>query len=62
MKKTLIMATLLAASLHSQAGVLPSETVVVANRGGASLSVINAKNDRIKRTVSIAGSEPMYVV
>lgn len=62
MKKTLILATLLAAAAHSQAGVFGSETVVVANRGGGSLSVINAKNDQVKRTVSIAGSEPMYVV
>lgn len=62
MKKTMLLAALLAASVHSQAGVLPTETVVVANRGGASLSVINAKNDKIKHTVSIAGSEPMYVV
>lgn len=39
-----------------------TENVVITNRGGASLTVIDAKTDAIKQTVSIAGSEPMYVV
>jgi YVTN family beta-propeller protein len=39
-----------------------TENVVVTNRGGASLSVIDAKTDAVKQTVSIVGSEPMYVV
>jgi YVTN family beta-propeller protein len=39
-----------------------TENVVVTNRGGASLTVIDAKTDAVKQTVTIAGSEPMYVV
>lgn len=39
-----------------------TENVVVTNRGGASLTVIDAKTDAVKQTISIAGSEPMYVV
>ena len=39
-----------------------TENVIVTNRGGASLTVIDAKTDVVKQTVSIAGSEPMYVV
>lgn len=39
-----------------------TENVIVTNRGGASLTVIDAKTDLVKQTVSIAGSEPMYVV
>lgn len=39
-----------------------TENVIVTNRGGASLTVIDAKTDAVKKTVAIAGSEPMYVV
>lgn len=38
------------------------EVVVVANRAGASISFINARNDELIKTLSIPGSEPMYVV
>jgi DNA-binding beta-propeller fold protein YncE len=38
------------------------ENIVVTNRGGASLTVIDAKTDTVKQTVDIQGSEPMYVV
>jgi DNA-binding beta-propeller fold protein YncE len=39
-----------------------TENVIVTNRGGASLTVIDAKTDAVKQTVAIPGSEPMYVV
>lgn len=39
-----------------------TENIVVTNRGGASLTVIDAQTDAVKQTVSIPGSEPMYVV
>lgn len=38
------------------------ETVVVANRGSQSVSFINAKTDQVISTLTIPGSEPMYVV
>lgn len=39
-----------------------TENIIVTNRGGASLTVIDAQTDAVKQTVAIAGSEPMYVV
>lgn len=38
------------------------ETVVVANRGSNSISFIDANTNTITKTLSIPGSEPMYVV
>lgn len=38
------------------------EIVAVANRGGASVSLINTTNNQVVNTIPIAGSEPMYVV
>lgn len=38
------------------------EKVVVANRSGGSISFINATTNQVTNTLSIAGSEPMYVV
>jgi YVTN family beta-propeller protein len=40
----------------------PEEMVVVANRGGGSISFIDAKTNTVTNTLAIAGSEPMYVV
>jgi YVTN family beta-propeller protein len=38
------------------------EIVVVANRGDGSISFIDAITDELQNTLSIAGSEPMYIV
>ncbi|MCH5598094.1 YncE family protein [Niabella ginsengisoli] len=38
------------------------EKVVVANRGGGSISFIDATSNQVTNTLPIAGSEPMYVV
>lgn len=38
------------------------ERVVVANRSGGSISFIDASTNVVTNTISIAGSEPMYVV
>lgn len=38
------------------------ETVVVANRGGQSVSFVDAKTDQVISTLTIPGSEPMYVI
>ncbi len=38
------------------------ESVVVANRGAGSISFIDPNSNMVTRTLSIAGSEPMYVV
>jgi YVTN family beta-propeller protein len=38
------------------------ERVVVANRGGGSISFIDATSNQVTNTLSIADSEPMYVV
>ena len=39
-----------------------TENVVVTNRGDGTLTVIDAQTDTVKQTVSIPGSDPMYVV
>jgi YVTN family beta-propeller protein len=38
------------------------EKVVVANRSGGSISFIDATTNQVTKTLSISGSEPMYVV
>lgn len=38
------------------------EIVAVANRGAGSVTLINSTTDQVASTISIAGSEPMYVV
>lgn len=38
------------------------ESVIVANRGGGSISFIDASTNQVTNTLVIAGSEPMYVV
>jgi YVTN family beta-propeller protein len=38
------------------------ESVVVANRGAGSVSFIDPNSNMVTRTLSITGSEPMYVV
>ncbi len=38
------------------------ERVVIANRGAGSISFINAENNELLKTLTIANSEPMYVV
>lgn len=38
------------------------EIVAVANRGAASVSLIDATTNKVTNTISISGSEPMYVV
>lgn len=43
-------------------GPQKEEIVVVANRGDGSISFIDALSDHVQNTLSIAGSEPMYVV
>ena len=61
--KKLILVSAVAGLLYGCGGNDdPTENVVVTNRGGASLTVIDAKTDAVKQTVSIPGSEPMYVV
>jgi YVTN family beta-propeller protein len=69
-----IISTLLIASLTGLAGCKKDNTglqemqteheevVVVANKAGASITFINAKNDEVMKSLSIPGSEPMYVV
>lgn len=42
--------------------VIYEETVVVANRGAGSISFINTQTNSVINTLSISGSEPMYVV
>lgn len=61
--RKLILLGAVTAFLSGCGGSSPlTENVVVTNRGSASLTVIDAKTDAVKQTVSIAGSEPMYVV
>ena len=47
---------------YTKKGPQKEEIVVVANRGGGSLSFIDAMSDNVLTTLPIAGSEPMYVV
>ena len=50
------------ASFKSKQGPQKEEIVAVANRGDGSVSFIDAMSDNVVGTLSIAGSEPMYVV
>ena len=43
-------------------GPQKEEIVVVANRGDGSISFIDAISDHVQNTLTISGSEPMYVV
>ncbi|OIN59527.1 YncE family protein [Arsenicibacter rosenii] len=38
------------------------ERIVIANRGGSSISFVDANSDQVIKTLTITGSEPMYVV
>ena len=49
-------------SFKSKQGPQKEEMVVVANRGDGSISFIDAISDQVETTLSIAGSQPMYVV
>lgn len=61
--KTRVVWGAVAGLLYGCGGSDPlTENVLVTNRGGASLTVIDAQTDAVKQTVSIPGSEPMYVV
>ncbi|MEJ2595679.1 MAG: YncE family protein [bacterium] len=49
-------------SFKSKQGPQKEEMVVVANRGDGSISFIDAISENVLETLSIDGSEPMYVV
>jgi len=49
-------------TFKSKQGPQKEEIVVVANRGSGSISFVDALSENVVETMSIAGSEPMYVV
>ena len=59
---TIFLLLLLSVSCNSDDDTPKEEIVVVANRGAGSISFINAETNKIISTLSITGSEPMYVV
>lgn len=62
MKKLMIVAAVTSLLYGCGGSDEVTENIVVTNRGGASLTVIDANTDVVKQTVTIQGSEPMYVV
>ena len=62
--KKLILLSALTGLLYACGGgsMTLTENVVVTNRGDGTLTVIDAQTDTVKQTVSIPGSDPMYVV
>lgn len=62
MKKLILITAMTGILYGCGGGGTETENVVITNRGSASLTIIDAQTDAVKRTVNIPGSEPMYVV
>jgi len=58
----LVLLLLLFVQCHKENNMAYEERVVVANRAGSGISIIDARSNQVVNTILIPGSEPMYVV